>query len=179
MDWEPEADLSYGAKLEVIRRHLQAYGLRTMIETGLYNGQGSGMQMLDLLDSYVVIDTDRAQCEVAETRGATAYLGDSGEVLADLLPTLGRPALFWLDAHLVATSDEENSSPLLAELDAILAWPHHRESVILVDDIRMMGRPGWPTLEHVRVKVGNAWVREERDDVLRLLPRHLLQLRPT
>jgi hypothetical protein len=149
-----------------------------IVETGLYNGNGSGMQMLDLIDRYIAIDIDPRQCEAAQGKGAIAYVGDSAEVLPRILTLLHRPALFWLDAHLVAEAGQVNSSSLMGELDAILAWPHHRESVILIDDLRMMGREGWPSVEHVRVRVANSWIREEREDIMRLTPRTLAQLIP-
>jgi len=127
--------------------------------------------MLDLLDEYAVIDIDPKQVLAASAKGFDAWLGDSAERLPDILRMLSDPVLFWLDAHLVAEASEINSSSLMGELDAILGWPHARQSVVLIDDLRMMGREGWPTIEHVRVKVGNVWVREEKDDMMRLTPR--------
>jgi hypothetical protein len=171
VDWEPQADLAYGQKIELIRSYLMSTGLRTMVETGLYNGNGSGMQLQDLLDTYIVCDISPEQCEAARAKGFTAVEGDSGYSMPSVLAQLSGPAFFWLDAHLVSEQDEPNYSSVMGELDAILAWEHHRASTILIDDLRMMGREGWPTVEAVRVTVGNVWVREETSDVMRLTPR--------
>jgi hypothetical protein len=171
MDWDPGADLTYTAKLEVVRGYLERSGLRTMVETGMWNACGSGMQMQNLLDTYIVLDISPEQCAEARARGFTAVEGDSGYSMPSVLDTLTGPAFFWLDAHLVSEQNEQNYSSVMDELDAILAWPHHRASTILIDDLRMMGREGWPTVEGVRVKVGNVWVREESSDVMRLTPR--------
>lgn len=172
MDWNPPADLTYSAKLDVIRSYLEQMPRpRTMIETGLYAGNGSGMQMGVLLDTYIALDIDPEQVASAQARGYTAVAGDSADTLAGVLATVSGPALFWLDAHLVSEYDEENASSLMGELDAILAWPHHATSVVLIDDLRMCGRQGWPTVQEIRDKVGDIWQREEAADIMRLTPR--------
>lgn len=159
--------LEGGGKVQVLRDYLQKTGLRTLVETGLYEGRGSGGSCLDLLDSLVIIDISPDNCDKAGRNYPSARViqGDSGEVLPAILPDLG-PALFWLDAHAVTDDLEENHSPLLAELDAILAWPHAAQSVVLIDDVRMMGLPGWPTLDDV-LALSDGWEATVKDDILR------------
>lgn len=171
MEWEPEADLAYGEKIQVLRAYASEYKLTTMVETGLYNGSGSGMQMRDLIEQYIVVDIDIEQIKAAKSRGADkVWWGDSAEQMPRLLRTLDGPALFWLDAHLVAEAGEQNSSSLSGELAAILAWPHAAASVILIDDLRMFGREGWPTLTGLREQVAGWWELLEADDIMRLTP---------
>lgn len=169
--WEPQADLGYGEKIEVLRDYSVRYGLRTMIETGLYNGRGSGMEMQDLLDLYWIIDCDPEQVEAARSNGFFATCGDTGEMFGVFISGVFRPCLFWLDAHLVANADEENGSSLGGELDAILAWPHAAQSVVLIDDIRMMGREGWPTLAEVLSRCEPVWDVLVEADIVRCTPR--------
>lgn len=180
--WEPAADLAYGEKIEVLRDYVQRYGLRTMIETGLYNGNGSGMQMRDLIDNYIVIDISPEQVAAARSKGATSLCGDSATWMGAVLGNTGvllelpgneiiKSALFWLDAHLVAEAGEENSSSLSGELDAILAWPHAARSVVLIDDVRMMGREGWPTLAEVLARCEPMWDVLVETDIVRCTPK--------
>jgi len=77
MSWNPPADLAYADKILVLRDYAQRYGLRTMVETGLYGGRGSGMEMRDLIDRYEVIDSDLDQCLAASNAGAKVWYGDS------------------------------------------------------------------------------------------------------
>jgi len=168
-------------KRAVIRHYLERYELRVMVETGLYQGRGSGMEMHDLVDTLYLIDNDPANCTSARTNDTNAIVvdGDSATVLPGLLAGLRSPALFWLDAHSWVGEefgDDPLPSPLLTELDGILAWPHAAQSVVLIDDIRQMAdqplvQPGWPSLEDLRAKVGDVWARDERDDILRLTPK--------
>lgn len=182
-------NLPYGEKVAIIRSYLENYGIRNMVETGLYNGHGSGMECRDLLDWYLVIDFDPDQVAVASERmfsgnpngkdaWGTAYLGDSAVVLDVLLRGNAVPSrsLFWLDAHTwhgdeFGDKPPSEGQPLLRELDSILAWPHAAESVVLIDDLRQMGGYGWPSLEELRAKVaGGPWAITEADDIMRCVP---------
>ena len=171
MSWNPEADLSYTEKQAVLREYFDAFRPAVVIETGLYNGNGSSYQFHGEAE-IAVFDISEEQCRIALQRGATyAIGGDTRDSFAQFLALVTRPALFWLDSHAVVDVEEENDSPLMEELDAIQAWPHARESVVLIDDMRMMGLPGWPTVEHVRAKVAGWWTRSEEADIMRLTPR--------
>ncbi len=166
--WVPDADLNYDAKLGVIRSY--AGGYSWLVETGLWDGWGSGMRLEWSKDRYVALDVSAANVTEALRKGYYAVLGDSGENLPDVLEELTEPALFWLDAHLVSEVNEPNHSPLIREMEAIIAWPHHATSTLLIDDVRMMGRDGWPTVEQV-LEVGRAvWDYELRDDIVRFTP---------
>lgn len=136
----------------------EQHGLRTLVETGIYQGQGSGLMALErgLVDRYIVIDTDPAMRE----QGAETWCGDSGALMPHVLRDIHAPALFWLDAH------EPDSCPLLAELDAITAWPYAAQSVLAIDDLRMMEDVGWPTRALLEERLEHRWVTYERGDIL-------------
>lgn len=172
MSWNPPADLSYAGKQAVLAEHFDRFPREIVVETGLYNGRGACFQFVGRA-RVVCLDVNPAWCLQARLSGVETLAGDSRVTLPRLLRSLDRPAFFWLDAHRVVEALEENDSPLYEELEAILAWPHADGSVVLVDDVRMMGRPGWPSI----VEVG--WLLYERAapwratveaDILRLLP---------
>jgi hypothetical protein len=181
--------LNQQQKTELLRSYGIAYELRILVETGLWNGHGSGMPIARGFDRYVAVDAQQANWQRAKDAGFEAHFGSSAIVLPYLLgrranmmrepaERLDRnPALFWLDAHYVVEGDDflaANPSPLLAELRAILEWPHAPRSVVLVDDVRMLGAPGWPTRDEIAATLDtfgdNPWEAREVDDVLRLVP---------
>ena len=147
--------------------------LRIFIETGLYGRRGSGTSLTDRFDWLYAIDLDPDNCEHAE--GYTrAVCGDSAVELPRLLARLTDPALFWLDAHLLVEYDDEDACPLIAELQAIVAWPEAHRSIIAIDDIRLLSdrASGYPTLDEVRAVVaGVGWIEEAGDDVFAFVSR--------
>lgn len=169
-----EPVLTSQGKQDVLADYFDRYPRSRVVETGLWNGNGSCTQFVGR-DGVIVygIEARRDYAELAQANhpGLRVRLGDSAESLPRLLQVLGGPALFWLDAHTVEEAGEENTSPLMAELAAIIAWPHAAESVVLIDDLRMMGRDGWPSVEQLREVVDGTWERSEAEDIMRLVPR--------
>lgn len=166
-----EAVLSGGAKAELVASYYDRYPRNTVIETGIWNGHGSTFGLAPRARIFAIeSDPERAAQAYGMHPEIEVICGDSGSWLTVVLSNLHEPALFWLDAHTVAEAGEPNHSPLMAELDAILAWPHAAESVVLIDDVRMMGRDGWPTCEEVVRAACETWEVLIQDDVLRLTP---------
>ncbi len=78
--------------------------------------------------------------------------GDSGEVLANLLPTLNKKSLFWLDGHYdftSITSKGELVTPIRKELKHIAEY--NKQHIVLIDDARLFdGTSDYPTKDEVR-----------------------------
>lgn len=161
-------------KAATLREHFDRYGpFKFVIETGIWNGYGSCEQFQPEAE-VVAIELDDERAQLGRARGLDVRTGDSAAILPTLLASRNAPALFWLDAHLVAEAHEINHSPLLDELAAIRDWPHASGSVVLIDDVRMMGRPGWPSAKQVIDYIAQRcpwWDRELRDDIFRAVPR--------
>ncbi len=173
MNWNPEADLAYADKGKVLRDYFDRYGPFTfVVETGIWNGHGSCEQFQTEAE-VVAIEVDDERAALGRANGIDCRTGDSAALLPQLLASRNKPALFWLDAHLVAEADEPNHSPLMDELAAIREWRHASGSVLLIDDVRMMGRDGWPSAKQVIDYLAERcpwWDRELRDDILRAVP---------
>jgi hypothetical protein len=96
----------------------------------------------------------RARERFARRQNVTLVQGDSADLLPHVAAAAPDRTLFWLDAHYshgdTARSDED--TPILRELNTVLARGD-RGDVILIDDARMMGEPGWPTLDDIRERV--------------------------
>ena len=171
--WNPEADLSWWEKQQVLADYFDRWRPAVVVETGLYNGIGSCYQFIGRA-RVVVCDISRRQCEQAEQAGVTwAVPGDTRETFARVLENVHAPALFWLDSHLVTVGgDDRNDAPLREELEALIAWPYAARSVVLIDDVRLMGLDGWPSLEWVlgACRLSGFWQVEVADDVVRCTP---------
>lgn len=163
-------------KLLALADYRDRYGLKTMVETGLYLGRGSGMSLN--FPRYIVIDQDQSNCDSARAAGFDARCGDSGDLLPGVLAELDGPALIWLDAHGVADDFPGFPDfPLFRELVAIADDPYAH--VVLIDDIEMMKGGsesplvGASTLTELQVTVDRygLWDREETDEIMRLTPR--------
>ena len=164
--------LTQQGKRELLASYFEAYRPPVVVETGLWNGQGSCYQFVGRA-RVVVCDLSRAQCEQAELAGVTwAVPGDTRETFARVLENVHAPALFWLDSHWSGEAGDQDDAPLMEELEAVIAWPHAARSVVLIDDARMMGRAGWPSLEWVlgACRLSGFWQVELADDVIRCAP---------
>ncbi len=71
----------------------------------------------------------------------TMILGNSADKLAELLPTITEPALFWLDAH---WGPSDKGCPLINEVLAIVGHPV-KGHVVLIDDVSDFRRMGVST----------------------------------
>lgn len=138
-------------------------GLRIedFIETGTYRGDTAAwaagcfprVVTIELSAEYFAAARRRFQAQPE----ITILQGDSGAALREIVPGLGRPALFWLDAHWsgLDTAGRERECPLLEEL-AIVNQAGETHSV-LVDDARLFSAPPprphraelWPSLTDV------------------------------
>lgn len=71
-------------------------------------------------------------------------LGDSAVVLGEILDEIKHPVTFWLDAHYSSadTAGSPRDQTVLHELYHVSRFEFREKSVVIVDDINMMGIPG-------------------------------------
>jgi predicted O-methyltransferase YrrM len=141
------------AKQRLLRETAQAHGLRVLVETGTYTGE-TAWAFRRLFDRIETIELEPTLVRLARIRfrgtpHVHVHEGDSATVLPRILESLDRPALFWLDAHPCTDRAAIGAPvPLTTELAAIAAHPVEGH-VVLVDDIRLMGDPGFPAREEL------------------------------
>jgi hypothetical protein len=146
-------------KQAILLRYQRARRFRTFVETGTYTGE-----MLAAMRPYFadLISIELAPAIYTATSRRFAgdpavhlLLGDSGELLPQVLRTLDHPALFWLDGHYMGagTGRTQVDSPIDDEMSALLRHPV-RGHLVLIDDARLFtGRDGYPTVAALRARV--------------------------
>jgi len=81
--------------------------------------------------------------------------------------------LFWLDAHWSggSTAKGELETPIMQEIECILAHPLSARHVLLIDDARcFVGQNDYPSLETLRKRILAAhadWLFEVQNDIIR------------
>lgn len=163
---------TYDVKVNAVLEYANTFSLRTLIETGTYQGAmiESTKQHFERIYS---IELEKslylnAAKHFAPDRHVKIILGDSAQKLPPLLSTIHTPCLFWLDGHYIPLSTEaakgDRDTPILQELDVILnhSVPNH---VILVDDARcFIGKnpllKDYPTIAELK-----DYVQQKRPDM--------------
>jgi hypothetical protein len=164
-----------------LRRHVKT---NDFIETGTYQGNTAAWAARHF-ESVTTIELSSAFHAKAELRfrehpNVRTLQGNSASVLRRIVPSLGGPAVFWLDAHWsgLDTAGHDSECPLLEEIAVIYASPC--EHIILVDDARLFCAPPprphraeqWPDLATTVSALGDGGRRHVLivDDVFVAVP---------
>lgn len=129
------------------RRH------RVLVESGTYLG-GTIQFMLPLAERIISVEIEPRLHEAAKRRFADAanvelHLGDSAELIPQIVAGLDEPPLLWLDGHFTGGVNSEpglamEPAPLI--LERLGSCPPG--TTIVVDDIRLFGRDnGFPGVD--------------------------------
>jgi hypothetical protein len=117
---------------------------RIFVETGTYRGDSTSV-CADKFHLTHTIDLSQEWYEKAKERfknnkNVFCHLGDSPRVLAQLLPSIDEPILFFLDAHYagVYTAKGTEENPLLREIK-VISEREYRD-IIIIDDANLFGR---------------------------------------
>ena len=129
-------------------------GCEQAIETGTFLGNTSYL-FSGVFDTVDTIEADPSLHNSAESWLASSrnnihcHLGDSGELLSEIVANSQRKQLIFLDAHfsMGITSKKYGTCPLLRELDIIFGLSLN--NVVVIDDIRCMSTTGYPTLKEI------------------------------
>lgn len=142
-------------KQRIIERYRQQSGAKVLIETGTAFGAMVRAQLgkFERIHSVELSEVlwRKAVARFKDHGHVSIHQGDSGKVLADLVPKLDATALFFLDGHYSAgvTARGDVDCPIDAELASILVSPYPH--VLLIDDARLfVGRNDYPTLDALR-----------------------------
>lgn len=147
------------AKTLSLLSYVQRYDYRYFVETGTFLGHTTEavarIGSRSRLEKAYTIELSRELYDNAVRRFAgnpviECLHGDSTDLLPPLIAGLDAPAIFWLDGHYSGgmTALGSEVTPILREIEAVLASPI-KDHVILIDDVRLFGRDGYPPLSEV------------------------------
>jgi hypothetical protein len=133
-----------GAPRELVLALQEAVGATTFVETGTCVGNTAAWAATAFDRVLTVEMADSLYAKALELHGDNTRIefhkGDSRRFLADVVPTLNGPALFWLDAHWSEgeTYGADDPCPLLEELRILNG---RSGDVIIIDDARQFLSP--------------------------------------
>lgn len=137
----------------IVTSYGEEYGLDVLVETGTCHGH-----MIEAVaESFSEIHTiemfrplyESALGRLMHLDHVHLYLGDSAIVLEQVVPTLDRATLFFLDAHYsgAGTGRGAVDTPIVRELEILSGSPH--PNVIIIDDARLFAGEAFHTEEFV------------------------------
>ena len=136
-----------------VKNVLDFYEIKNFVETG--TGIAEVVRSVHDIDSSLTIHTIEVVPEIYEQNNirfsylkkVNWHLGESAQILSEVVPTLEGNTLFWMDAHfpgadvgLSSYGDEKDIDkrlPLRKELETILENRDVSNDVIVIDDLRI------------------------------------------
>jgi hypothetical protein len=165
-------------KQRTVREYGKKFGLRILIETGTYYGEMVSA-MKSRFDAVCSIEYSpelaaRAAKEFAKYSHIKIIQGDSQTALPELLKSLEKPSLFWLDAGYYGWSGEQGDKKRLGvELDAILRHKINGHVILMDDAHGLNGKNGALTIEEVKKQIQKDFPNRKAEvafDILRITP---------
>ena len=166
-------------KQKIVKEYARRFAVDTLIETGTYKGEMVSA-IKNTFKEIFSIELDNKLFESAKKKFAKySYIhiihGDSGKILPEIISSLKKPCLFWLDAHYSggSTIKGDVETPIIEELRAIF---HHsvQNHVILIDDARcFIGKNDYPTISWLKdyiLKYRPDWNFEIENGIIRIHP---------
>jgi hypothetical protein len=166
----------HSAKQSIIEKYAKLYNCEVFIETGTYLGDTIFSQKDNFKKIYSVELAKKLYTNAARRfkkyPHIEIFLGNSGDVLLNIIPKINTRALLWLDGHYSGgiTAKGKTESPVFKELDAIFDnnTLHH---IILIDDARLfIGQRDYPTLDeleaYIKIKNPDYKVKIETDIII-------------
>lgn len=119
--------------------------INEFVETGTYLGittewasrHFEHVSTIELSDELFI----KTSARLSDKKNISFYQGDSRDHLQNIINSIGKSAIFWLDAHWSGgeTAGEDDQCPLLQELDIIYTSPY--DHIVMIDDARTYTLP--------------------------------------
>lgn len=166
-------------KQKIVKEYARRFNVDTLIETGTYMGRMVSVTKNNFKEIFS-IELDKELFEKAVKKFKNyphihILNGNSGKVLPQILASIKKTCLFWLDAHYSSgvTAKGDVETPIVEELKAV--FNHSiRSHVILIDDARFfIGKNDYPTIEWLKgyiLKYRPDWNFEIESNIIRIHP---------
>ena len=182
--------VNFSLPKEIVLEFKEKGNFKNFIETGTYKG-GSSFWAARHFDKVHTIEIDPAISKATASspdcpKNIQFYVGNSKDVLPELIKKIDTPSLFWLDGHWCNISEigKDLECPLMDELKALKDFGN---SVILIDDARAFLGPlppphddsQWPRIDEIILLLKNQFPNNFvtiADDVIYCIPPHLVNV---
>lgn len=164
-------------KAKIITDYARRFSTDILIETGTYQGDmvASMSNVFSQIFSIELSDDlyQKSKLRFAKYSHICIIHGDSSEILPQILPSISKPCVFWLDAHYSGgvTAKGAIDTPIISELKQILSHSI-KNHVILIDDARLfIGHNDYPTIESLKDFINREssdYIFEVDDDIIRI-----------
>lgn len=176
--------VSFSIPKDIVLRFKEKGGISSFIETGTYKG-GTCFWAAHHFDKVYSIEIDPIISKETSSRpdcppNIQFFVGNSKDVLPELVSKVHERSLFWLDGHWCDISDlgKDMECPLLDELRSLKDF---NDSVILIDDARAFLGPlppphdssQWPGIDEIILLLKNQFPKNFVtivDDVIFCIP---------
>lgn len=120
--------------------------VETAIETGTYKGE-STRKLSKFFKTVYTIEIQQTLYNEAKNNNKDIsnikyYLGDSTDILSNIVKEIKTPALYFIDAHISGTDSGWNKKelvPLITELKSILS-NNKNNGIFIIDDLRLFNK---------------------------------------
>ena len=128
------------------------------IETGTYLGHGIINVKNDFREVHSIELNEKfyndALINFKDDSNVFMHLGDSAEVMDEIIHNINEPILFYLDAHFSGGEtafgkEEDKGCPLLRELNVLGKRKYN--DIIIVDDMRLMNKASYSGIENDKI----------------------------
>ena len=171
-------------KQQCLRHYAARYKLRTLVESGTCCGDMVEAMKNSFNKIYSVElckELFLKACKKFESEKHVKLIhGDSGIEIGNIVKTLKRPALFWLDGHYSGgvTAKGSKDTPIIEELQHILESGESGH-VIIIDDARLFGSdPSYLSVDELKEFIFSRRTNVEisiKDDSIRVTPQYSVQ----
>lgn len=117
---------------------------KTFVETGTYLGETT-LSMIDHFDKLYTIELsenlyNRFNGLDYDRNKIISLLGDSSEIIKNVIPDINEDVIFWLDGHFSSgeTAQGKKDCPLVEEITHINELCK-KSGIIIIDDLRLFG----------------------------------------
>ncbi len=157
--------ITLGPPTGLIQTLKRDFAIPYFVETGTFRGD-TAQWASTVFDKVFTVEAspelyEKAKTRLSGTRNVEVILGDSRQVLPEIVHSLDGPAVFWLDAHWSSdnTAGQGNECPILDEIRAVNASVHAR--FFFIDDARLFLSPPpppydcrqWPTIDELKAVI--------------------------
>lgn len=182
--------VTFSMPREIVLEFQKAGSFQNFVETGTFRG-GTCFWAANHFKRVATIEIDPVVSKQTSSKpdcplNIDFYIGDSKDMIKEVVESLDGRAIYWLDGHWCNTSEfgKEGECPLMDELKAI---SHRKSDLILIDDARAFLGPlppphnsdSWPRIDEIIIFLKSEFPGSFvtiSDDVIFCIPNDLIHI---